>query len=65
VIRARPAAGTAVQEHHRLAVRVAAKLPVEAVAVADIQHAGLIWLDLRIERAAFRVHRVHQKLNSS
>jgi hypothetical protein len=54
-----------VQEHHGLAVRVAAQLPMEAVAVADVKHAGLVRLDLWIERSALRAHRVHQKLNSS
>ena len=66
MVGARAAAGTAVQEHHRLAVGIAAQLPIEAVAVADVEHAGLVGLDRRIKRAALGgCACVHQKLNSS
>ena len=42
-------ARTAVEEHDRLAVGIAALLPVDAVAVADDELAGLVRLDRRIE----------------
>ena len=49
MIRARSTARPAVKHHRRLAVRITRQLPIEAVAVADVQHAGLIGLDFRIE----------------
>jgi hypothetical protein len=49
------AAGTAVEEYHRLAVRIAAFLVIHAMAVADIEHAGAIRLDRRIEGSSCRV----------
>jgi hypothetical protein len=65
VIGARTAARSAVKHHCRLAVRISAKLPIEAVAVAHVQHAGLVRLELRIKSPALRGLHVHQKLNSS
>src|SRR5439155_1123324 len=52
VVGARTAARTAVEEHHRLAVRVAGQLPVEAMAPANVEMTALVRLDLGIERAA-------------
>ena len=46
------AARPAVQEHGRLAVRIAAQLPGEPVAVADIEVAAVIGLDRRIGPAS-------------
>jgi hypothetical protein len=54
-----------VQEHDRLPVRIAAELPIEAVAVAHVEMTGPVRLDLRIEAAAAIGWHVHQKLNSS
>jgi hypothetical protein len=65
VVGARAAARSAVEEHHGLAVGVARKLPVEGMAVADIEHAALIGFDRGIERPARAGVNVHQKLNSS
>src|SRR5205085_1825120 len=65
VIGARPAARSAVQEDDGLAVGVAAKLPVQAVAVADVEHAGLVWFDGWIKRSAALRGGIHQKLYSS
>src|SRR5206468_5793303 len=65
MVGARSATGAAVQEYDRLAVGVAAQLPIEEVAVADVEHAGFVGVDRRVQRAALRAHRVHQKLNSS
>ena len=45
--RARPT----VQEHHGLAVGVAALFPVDLVAAADLEHAGRVRLERRIEGA--------------
>jgi hypothetical protein len=36
------------QEDYGLAVGIARKLPVEAMPVADVKHAGLIGFDLRV-----------------
>ena len=47
--RLRAAAGTAVQEHHRLAVRISADFPVHALAVTDVEETGHKRLDRRIE----------------
>lgn len=44
-----PTAGTAVHEDHGLSLRVARGLPVDLLAVADIQVTGLVGLDLRVE----------------
>ena len=38
------------QEHRRLGALCARALPIDPVAVADIEHAALEWLDLGIER---------------
>src|SRR5690348_15357344 len=45
-------AGSAVQEHHRLAARIAALLVVERVQRRDLQRAGIVGLDLGVERTA-------------
>src|SRR5206468_11026103 len=65
MIGARAAAGPAVEENDRLAIGIAAQLPIEAMAVADVEHACLVRLDRRVECAALGAHCVHQKLNSS
>src|SRR5207248_7337922 len=52
MIGARSAAGPAVEEYHRLAVGIAAQFPIKAAAVADVEHAAVVGLDLGIERAA-------------
>ena len=44
-----PRAGAAVHHHGRLAVRVAARLPVDEVAVAHVEQSAVIGLDGRIE----------------
>jgi hypothetical protein len=59
-----PGARTAVKEDRRLAVRLAAKFPVEAVAVADIEMPGLVGLDGREEHPAAARLKVFQKLIS-
>ena len=41
------AAGPAVENHRRLAARIAAGLPVDVVPVADVEHAAVVRLDLR------------------
>jgi len=41
----------AVEDHGWLAVWIAARLPVDEVAVADVQHAALVRLDLRVQVA--------------
>ena len=41
-------AGAAVEEDGRLAAGVAAALPIEVVAVADVEPAGPVGLDRRI-----------------
>jgi hypothetical protein len=51
VIRAAAGAGPAVEKDRRLAVRISALFPVQAVAVADVEMAGPIGLDRRIEGA--------------
>ena len=56
-------ARSAVQEHDRLALGVAALLPVDAVAVADDEHAGLVRLDRGIEDVV-EVRRVGHRLVS-
>ena len=61
----RSAAGPAVEHDGRLPVRIARQLPIKAVAVADVEHARLVRLDLGVERAPLRGLHVHQKLNSS
>jgi hypothetical protein len=53
------------QEHHRLAVGITAKLPIKAVTIADVEHAGLIGLDFGVEPTTGAGVDVHQKLNSS
>ena len=65
MVGARSAARPAVKEHHRLAVGIAAELPIKPVAIADVEHPGLVGLDLGIESAAGFHGHVHQKLNSS
>ena len=65
VVGARAAARTAVKEDYGLAVAIAAKLPVEAVAVSHVETTGLIGLDLGIKGAAFARLDIHQKLISS
>jgi hypothetical protein len=52
------------EEDDRLAVRIAAQLPIEAMAIADIEMAALVRLDRRVKRAAFLGDHVHQKLIS-
>ena len=52
MIGAAAGAGAAMQHHRRLALRIAALLPVERVAVADVEPAGPVGLDRRIEGAA-------------
>src|SRR5690606_34098863 len=47
-VRSGPGARTAVQHHRGLAVRVAAGLPVDAVAVTDVQHAVVVRFDRRV-----------------
>ena len=49
--RARAAARAAVQEHDGLAVGVARGLPVHLLAVADVEHAGVVRFDLGVEVA--------------
>jgi hypothetical protein len=49
--RGRAAAGTAVQEHHRLAGLVPADLPVDPVPVPDVEHAVRVRVDRRVEEA--------------
>jgi hypothetical protein len=49
VFRRAAAARAAVQEHRGFAVRVSAHLPVDLVAIAGVEHAGLEGLDRRIE----------------
>ena len=61
----RSAAGTAVEHHCRLAIRVARQFPVEAVSVADVEVPGLVRLEVRIEGPALARVDVPQKLNSS
>jgi hypothetical protein len=61
VVRAAAGAGAAVEEECGLALRVAAQLPIEAVAVADVEMAGTVGLDRRVEGAALR----HDILRSS
>ena len=43
--RADPAARSAMQEDRRLSLRIAADLPIDAVAIADVEHARLARLD--------------------
>ena len=45
------AARAAMQEDGRLSLRIAAHLPIDAVPVADVEHAGIVGLDRRIEAA--------------
>ena len=42
-----PEPGPAVHDERRLAVRVAARLPVDEVAVADVEHPVVVRLDRR------------------
>ena len=66
VVGAAAGAGSAVKEDGRLGARSPAALPVEAVAVADVEPAALVGLDRRIEGAAVSGLGVgHQKLSSS
>jgi len=59
-------AGAAMQHHRRLAVGIAALLPVEDMAIADIELPGPVGLDLRIESAAVGETGIaHQKLCSA
>ena len=44
-----PGARPAVNDQRRLAVRVAADLPVDEVAVADVEHPVVVRLDRRIQ----------------
>jgi len=48
------AARPAMQEHHRLAVRIAALLVVQRMQRRDLQEAAVVGLDPGIKRAAFR-----------
>src|SRR6185295_7937335 len=45
-----PAAGPAMQKDRRLALRIAAHLPIDAMATANVEHARLARLDRRIRR---------------
>src|SRR5690606_13575112 len=49
--RRQPAAGTAMQEHCGLGAGRADALPIDAVAVADVEMAGGVGFDLRVEAA--------------
>ena len=51
MIRVETAAWSAVEEDGGFAVRVADQFPVDALAVADVEHALLVGLDLRVERS--------------
>ena len=44
-----PGARTAVEHHGRFAERVAARLPIHAVAVADVEHPVPVGIDPRIQ----------------
>ena len=48
-------AGAAVQENGRLAVWIAAQFPIDLMAVADVEMAGLIGFDCRVEGAKLSV----------
>src|SRR5690606_31563186 len=52
-------AGTAMQEDRRLAIRVAAKLPVHTVTITGVQVAMGVGMDLRIHYALRRKIRSH------
>ena len=56
------AARAAMQQHHRLAVRVAALLVIELVARIDLEDAGVVGLDFGIQRAHGQLLRVVQRL---
>jgi hypothetical protein len=44
-----------VQEDRRLACRITALLPIDLLAVADVQHSAGIWLDCWVQRVATSV----------
>ena len=48
-------AGPTVQEDRRLACRITALLPIDLLAVADVQHSAGIWLDCWVQRVATSV----------
>src|SRR6185312_15038499 len=55
-LRVGAAARTAVQEHHRLAVRIAALLVVQRVQFRDLERAAVVGFDFGIQRATFLRH---------
>ena len=65
MIRTRSTARAAVKEDDRLAVWIAAELPIEAVTIANVEMSVLIRFNLGIERTTRFGGDVHQKLNSS
>ncbi len=56
VLRRNAAARPAMQENRRLGAARAGPLPIDAVTVANVQHAGLERLDFRVKGAGFRCH---------
>ena len=57
-LRAASGAGTAMQQHHGFALRIAALFVIERVARIDCQPAGVVGLDVGIQRAHVRVRPV-------
>ena len=53
MVGAHPRSGSAVEEHRRFRAGRPAPLPVKRMTIADVEHAGLIGFDRRIEGAAF------------
>ena len=60
MVGADPRAGAAVEEDDRLGARRPAPLPIKRMAVADVEHAALVGLNLRIERS--KVASSHQRI---
>src|SRR5436190_5085313 len=51
ILRRHPPAGSTMQEHYRLALRIAALLVIDLVAIRNLQATRIKWFDWRIKRS--------------